>query len=45
MAQITIPMATHFLTGSILTLAIPLGVLIVVAVWYVLLWRSGMGER
>jgi len=45
MAQITVPLAAHFLTGSILTLAIPLGALIVVAVWYVLLWRSGMGER
>lgn len=45
MPKITIPMAAHFLTGSILTLAIPLGVLIVVAVWYVLLWRGSMGER
>jgi hypothetical protein len=45
MAQITFPLAAHFLTGSILTLAIPLGALIVVAVWYVLLWRGGMGER
>jgi hypothetical protein len=45
MPKINIPMAAHFLTGSILTLAIPLGVLIVVAVWYVLLWRGGMGER
>jgi hypothetical protein len=45
MPKITVPMAAHFLTGSILTLAIPLGVLIVVAVWYVLLWRGGMGER
>jgi hypothetical protein len=32
-------------TGSILTLALPLGVLIVVAVWYVVLWRQGSGER
>ena len=45
MPQIAVPIAAHFLTGSILTLAIPLGVLIVVAVWYVLLWRRGMGER
>jgi hypothetical protein len=45
MPKITFPLAAHFLTGSILTLAIPLGVLIVVAVWYVLLWRAGMGER
>jgi hypothetical protein len=45
MPKIAVPIAAHFLTGSILTLAIPLGALIVVAVWYVLLWRRGMGER
>jgi hypothetical protein len=45
MPQIAVPIAAHFLTGSILTLAIPLGVLIAVAIWYVLLWRRGMGER
>ncbi|MGA2320496.1 MAG: hypothetical protein ABSG95_07105 [Solirubrobacteraceae bacterium] len=44
MPQIAVPIAAHFLTGSILTLAIPLGVLIVIAVWYVVLWRRGMGE-
>lgn len=41
MPTITIPIAAHFLAGSILTLVVPLGVLIVVAVWYVLLWRRG----
>jgi len=45
MPKITVPIAAHFLTGSILTLAIPLGVLIVVTIWYVLLWRRGAGER
>jgi hypothetical protein len=45
MPEIAIPIASNFLTGSILTLVIPLGVLIFVAVWYVLLWRGGMGER
>jgi len=24
---------------------LPLGVLIVIAIWYVLLWRGGIGER
>jgi hypothetical protein len=38
-------MAAHFLTGSILTLALPLGVLLVVAAWYVLMLRGGAGER
>jgi hypothetical protein len=42
---IAIPIASGFLTGSILTLALPLGVLILVAIWYVLLWRGGSGER
>jgi hypothetical protein len=45
MPEIAIPIANDFLTGSILSLVIPLGVLILVAVWYVLLWRGGMGER
>jgi hypothetical protein len=45
MSSISIPLAAHFLTGSILTLVMPLGVLIVVAVWYVMLWRGGSGER
>jgi hypothetical protein len=38
-------LATSFLTASILTLALPLGVLIAVAVWYVVLWTRGTGER
>jgi len=45
MPKLAIPLASHFLTGSILTLALPLGVLICVAVWYVVLWRRGSGER
>jgi len=45
MQELTIPIATHYLTGSILTLVVPLGVLIAVAVWYVVLWRRGAGER
>jgi hypothetical protein len=42
---IAVPLASHFLTGSILTLVLPLGVLILIAVWYVVLWRRGSGER
>jgi hypothetical protein len=37
--------ASSFLTGSILSLALPLAVLIAVAIWYVVLWRRGSGER
>jgi hypothetical protein len=40
-----IPIATHFLTGAILTLVLPLGVLICVAIWYVVMFRRGTGER
>jgi hypothetical protein len=45
MSTITVPIAAHFLAGSILTLALPLGVLIVVTIWYLVLWRRGAGER
>jgi hypothetical protein len=45
MPSTAIPIAAHFLTGSILTLVLPLGVLILVAIWYVVLWRRGSGER
>jgi hypothetical protein len=41
----TIPLAAHLLTGSILTLVLPLGVLIVVACWYVLVLLRGSDER
>jgi hypothetical protein len=45
MSTLTIPLASHFLTGSILTLVMPLGVLIAVAIWYVVIFRRGTGER
>ena len=45
MSHIAIPIASHFLTGSILSLVLPLGALICVAIWYVALWRGGSGER
>ena len=45
MPETAVPIATHFLTGSILTLVLPLGVLIAVAAWYYVLWRGGAGER
>ncbi|HEY4452500.1 MAG TPA: hypothetical protein VGN13_13005 [Solirubrobacteraceae bacterium] len=40
-----VPIAASFLTGSILSLVLPLGVLILIAIWYVVLWRRGSGER
>jgi hypothetical protein len=40
-----IPLATHFLTASVLTLVVPLGVLVLVLIWYGLIWRRGAGER
>jgi hypothetical protein len=45
MSSSTVPLASHFLAGLILSLVLPLGVLIVVVVWYVLSWRGGTGER
>jgi hypothetical protein len=46
MPKIALPIAAHFLTGSILTLVLPLGVLIAVVVWYVALWqRGGLGHE
>lgn len=32
-------LAVHFLTGSILTLVVPIGLLIAIAIWYVLIFR------
>jgi hypothetical protein len=43
MSHITAPLAAS--TGSVLTLVMPLGVLIAVAIWYVVLWSRGAGER
>jgi hypothetical protein len=45
MPSLAITIASSFLTGSILSLALPLGVLIAVAIWYLVLWRRGIGER
>jgi hypothetical protein len=45
MPSSAVPILASFTGGSILTLALPLGVLIAVVVWYVWLWRHGAGER
>jgi len=45
MTGIDTVLASGFQTGAVLTLALPLGVLVAVAVWYVVLWRRGTGER
>jgi hypothetical protein len=44
MPSLALIVASSFLTGSILTLALPLGVLIVVAIWYVILFNRGVHE-
>jgi hypothetical protein len=44
MTMLAIPLAS-FLAGSILTLVLPLAVLICVTIWYVVIWKSGSGER
>jgi hypothetical protein len=45
MTSAAIPLASNFLAGSILSLVLPIAVVIVVAIWYVAMWRGGMGER
>jgi hypothetical protein len=38
-------LASHFLAGSILSLVLPVGVIIVVLTWYWIVWRRGSEER
>lgn len=45
MAHLEIPLAAHVLTGAILTLVVPLGVLIAVMVWYGLLFERDVRGR
>jgi hypothetical protein len=45
MSGTVIPLANDFLAGSILSLVLPIAVVIVVAIWYVTMWRRGTGER
>ena len=45
MLETVTPIASGFLTGSILTLVLPLGVLICVAIWYVVMWLHDSRER
>src|SRR6202035_298216 len=45
MSSTVIPLAAHFLAESILTLVLPVGVVIVITIWYVFMWRRGTGER
>ena len=40
--MLLLPLAS--VTGEVLTLVLPLGVLILVAVWYVVLWRRSEAE-
>jgi len=45
MAHLEIFLAAHVLTGAILSLVLPLGVLVAVAVWYGLLFERGARGR
>ena len=45
MPSIATIIASSFETSAVLTLVLPLGVLIAVAIWYVILFNRGMGER
>ncbi len=45
MAVTALVTASSSQTGSVLTLVLPLGVLILVVIWYGVLWARGHGER
>ncbi len=45
MTGIVTVLASAFETAAVLTLVLPVAVLVAVAIWYVTLWRRGMGER
>lgn len=44
MGAVILPLAIHYIDAGILSLVIPLGVLVVVAIWYVVFMRRGSGE-
>jgi hypothetical protein len=44
MPNAVLTLASDFLTSEILTLVLPLGVLILVAIWYVVWWQRSSGE-
>ena len=44
MTALLLPIATRYLAGSILSLVLPLGILIVVTIWYVIAFRRGSDE-
>jgi hypothetical protein len=45
MSSTIVPLANKFLTGSILSLVLPVAVVIVVTIWYVTFWRRSRDER
>ena len=44
MTGLVLPIASSIFTSGLLTLALPLLVLIIVTIWYVVLWRSDLGQ-
>ncbi|HLW94099.1 MAG TPA: hypothetical protein VKS25_01855 [Solirubrobacteraceae bacterium] len=40
-----LPLAAHYLTASVLTLVVPVGLFALVSLWYVLIWRRGTDDR
>lgn len=40
-----VPIASSFLTGSVLTLVLPIAIFIVVTVWLVIVWSRDAKER
>ena len=45
MTHALVPIASGFLAGSILSLVLPLGVVVVVLIWYWIVWRRGTDQH
>jgi len=43
-AMLSLPPIADYVTAGVLTLVIPLGILICVAIWYVVLWYRHAGD-
>ena len=44
-AAAILPLAAHYLTASVLTLVVPIGILALVSLWYVLIWRRDTDDN
>ena len=45
MLSAILPLAAHLLTAEVLTLVLPVGILGLVSLWYMLIWRRDTDDR